>query len=266
MSIPSDGTLGETVSSRYWRIFVNSIGGSSDSVTIAIIELRDEPRGDNLLVNGTASSSSVLTASFAPRLAFDTSVQSAWAAGSGLSSGEWIAYDLGEGNEISPTELSITARRAGRAPTDFDLQVSEDGLNWTSVRNLESSADWVDREVRNFPALSTFAGEIGVNAITPEQANTLPPNIIPCQMFSLEPKTLRVIKPITLTVSNYDNLPAGAIVDVWVFADGEFTRRGTGSVIADGSKVEASIQDVHCLLYTSPSPRDATLSRMPSSA
>ena len=30
--------------------------------------------------------------------------------------------------------------------------------------------------------------------------------------------------------------------------------------------LEAEYQDIVCLLYTSPSPRDATLSRMPSSA
>ena len=40
------------------------------------------------------------------------------------------------------------------------------------------------------------------------------------------------------------------------------------SVDWDGSsvKVEAVCEDDNCLLYTSPSPRDATLSRMPSSA
>ena len=32
------------------------------------------------------------------------------------------------------------------------------------------------------------------------------------------------------------------------------------------SDLRALAQDVDCLLYTSPSPRDATLSRMPSSA
>ena len=35
-----------------------------------------------------------------------------------------------------------------------------------------------------------------------------------------------------------------------------------GAVVADGAEALASV----CLLYTSPSPRDATLSRMPSSA
>ena len=41
------------------------------------------------------------------------------------------------------------------------------------------------------------------------------------------------------------------------------TERGTQ---ASASRVFISSQDKACLLYTSPSPRDATLSRMPSSA
>ena len=34
----------------------------------------------------------------------------------------------------------------------------------------------------------------------------------------------------------------------------------------DGETVESTVEVTYCLLYTSPSPRDATLSRMPSSA
>ena len=38
------------------------------------------------------------------------------------------------------------------------------------------------------------------------------------------------------------------------------------SVTLKTSQFYNAIQDIICLLYTSPSPRDATLSRMPSSA
>ena len=37
-------------------------------------------------------------------------------------------------------------------------------------------------------------------------------------------------------------------------------------VMGNGKSIDISIKDNNCLLYTSPSPRDATLSRMPSSA
>ena len=47
--------------------------------------------------------------------------------------------------------------------------------------------------------------------------------------------------------------------------------RGIGSAIAkryamEGAKVVVSARTVNCLLYTSPSPRDLSTSRMPSSA
>ena len=39
-----------------------------------------------------------------------------------------------------------------------------------------------------------------------------------------------------------------------------------GSVLVDKSLFDIFIKDISCLLYTSPSPRDGLLSRMPSSA
>ena len=39
-----------------------------------------------------------------------------------------------------------------------------------------------------------------------------------------------------------------------------------GSVLLFGDRPPDHMRDIACLLYTSPSPRDATLSRMPSSA
>ena len=52
--------------------------------------------------------------------------------------------------------------------------------------------------------------------------------------------------------------------------DGEVTlwSRNNGKIVLDGSKVEVkgNVGIGTCLLYTSPSPRDKTVSRMPSSA
>ena len=50
-------------------------------------------------------------------------------------------------------------------------------------------------------------------------------------------------------------------------ADGSFdVRHEMVQIIADEMKKANVGVDISCLLYTSPSPRDATLSRMPSSA
>lgn len=79
-------------------------------------------------------------------------------------------------------------------------------------------------------------------SISPDQANALPPNIVPCQLFSLEPKTLRTVLPSTVSVDNYDNLPEGAIVDLWAFDGNGFAVIGSGSVQND--RISATVQNL----------------------
>jgi len=89
-----------------------------------------------------------------------------------------------------------------------------------------------------------YTGTVGLTALSADQVNTLPPNVVPCQLFSLEPKTIRTVKPVTLTVSNYDNLPAGAVVDVWVFNGTGFSVVGSGTVSSDTSQVSAVLTNL----------------------
>ena len=62
----------------------------------------------------------------------------------------------------------------------------------------------------------------------------------------------------------------GISVIVTVFNKEEFIEeiesRGKENIEEKNNKIKELDQSVSCLLYTSPSPRDATLSRMPSSA
>ena len=50
----------------------------------------------------------------------------------------------------------------------------------------------------------------------------------------------------------------------WIYNGNVWKKDATAGV--KGQKGEIGVGDKGCLLYTSPSPRDATLSRMPSSA
>ena len=75
-------------------------------------------------------------------------------------------------------------------------------------------------------------------------------------------------------------IPFGSLVELGIIKPGtnifDNKKKITARIMADGSikhnQAEGSIHKVAatilgaCLLYTSPSPRDATLSRMPSSA
>ena len=58
--------------------------------------------------------------------------------------------------------------------------------------------------------------------------------------------------------------PSGKYIDA-TFGRGGHSRKILDSISKDGTLL-AIDKDIDCLLYTSPSPRDATLSRMPSSA
>ena len=46
----------------------------------------------------------------------------------------------------------------------------------------------------------------------------------------------------------------------------DFTRASNGTFVNKSGLIETAANGVPCLLYTSPSPRDGLLSRMPSSA
>ena len=62
------------------------------------------------------------------------------------------------------------------------------------------------------------------------------------------------------------NIPVGCnVIDArWVF---KWKADETGKIVkAKARLVAKGFKQKYCLLYTSPSPRDATLSRMPSSA
>ena len=89
-----------------------------------------------------------------------------------------------------------------------------------------------------------YSGPLSISNISPEQANALPQNIVPCQLFSLSPKTIQVTQPVTLTVNNYDNLRAGELVDVWVFNGRIFNIIGTGQVTPGGDQVTAQISGI----------------------
>ena len=76
---------------------------------------------------------------------------------------------------------------------------------------------------------------------------------------------------LSLFQKEYENLfgrtVEGMEVEVTVWSVNAYTQVPRAqSIEAPGSLNEVSGNDSRCLLYTSPSPRDATLSRMPSSA
>ena len=122
--------------------------------------------------------------------------------------------------------------------------------------------------------LSAQTTDKKVNEVTPELfsiANT------PKKMAELSTDTIQeIIKEIGLAPTKAKNLhkmalqliEGGGVMQDWDYLE---SLAGVGHktasvVMSQWYGVPAFPVDTHCLLYTSPSPRDATLSRMPSSA
>ena len=85
------------------------------------------------------------------------------------------------------------------------------------------------------------------------------------------PKPLIRIKGKPLILWNIEKLRDSGIKDIVIniFHKGELIKEFLGDGSEYGVKIQYSEEEEllgTCLLYTSPSPRDATLSRMPSSA
>ncbi|MEO5346685.1 MAG: discoidin domain-containing protein [Magnetococcus sp. YQC-9] len=69
-----------------------------------------------------------------------------WVATSYYGGDLWVSYDLGEGVVSDVVELLIKPLRPDRAPADFTLQHSDDGLIWTIRKRWSglTSRDWED--------------------------------------------------------------------------------------------------------------------------
>ena len=251
LEVPADGFEVIGTSSRYWRIFVNDAGDSNISfrnTAIGELEFRSEIGIAQSVSGGTVLESSRFFSFLGGENAFDGDLSTTWSSNlgsDGVESAGWIGYDLGNGNERFVREVSITSssnfERLRDTPLDFDVQVSDDGIEWSTFKNFITPR-WSRSENRNFDLGVPFNGELSISRLTPAQARKLPDNIIPCELFTIGPKNIQSAKPITLRVTNHDNLPSGAAVDVWVYNGENFKVAGTGIVSSDAQEIVATME------------------------
>ena len=80
----------------------------------------------------------------------------------------------------------------------------------------------------------------------------------------------QVLKDIDLDVAPQEKIvicgPSGSGKSTLIRCINRLEEHQEGNITVDGTELSESTKNIDCLLYTSPSPRDATLSRMPSSA
>lgn len=150
----SGETTTPTVASacRYWRIVVTAVDGGSEN-SFAEMAWRTSAGG----ANQTGGAGSSLDGSIAPfsgqeaAKAYDGSASTWW--GTILAGAPWHLYDFSAGVTKAITEVAITARNDAsynRAPKDFLIQRSEDGVGWATTLTVTGSTGWASGETRTF--------------------------------------------------------------------------------------------------------------------
>lgn len=122
-------------SHRYWRLRINSV--TSDSgVTILELEFRTTSGGADQTGSGTASASSTFSGAPASN-AFDNSIATNWSSDFSNTWPQSISYDFGAGVYKNIGAVLFTPfGNLARAPTNLDLQYSDDGTTWTTKQNF----------------------------------------------------------------------------------------------------------------------------------
>ncbi|MBF0263164.1 MAG: discoidin domain-containing protein [Magnetococcales bacterium] len=148
---------GETTSAhRFWRLHITaSTRPYVNDIVLLNLRLRAVAEGPTICINGVADASeNPLDAEW---------VFAEYGGWSALSFGGevWISYDLGEGVASEVIEVLITPLYANRAPADFSLQYSDDGLTWAILKRWVglTSRDWADEaeKLLTIDALRTSA-------------------------------------------------------------------------------------------------------------
>jgi hypothetical protein len=91
-----------------------------------------------------------------------------------------------------------------------------------------------------------YAGAISIGSLPSNTPVALPPGFAPCQLLVISPVGVTFNPPAQLTVSNADQLPPGAYVDLWAFAAqlGYSRVVSIGQVSADGKTITTTIGGV----------------------
>lgn len=136
---------------RYWRYFHVRAGGAT-TVVIGELQLRTAIGGASVATGGTASSSSNQV-NWEPAKAFNGDAggtNNCWAAATQAQPniegyGQWLQYDFGAGNEKDIIEIAIsngTYSTYNALPLAFNIEYSDDGVNWTLARRIWETTAW----------------------------------------------------------------------------------------------------------------------------
>ena len=172
-------------SHSHWRLFIETNDGHPNYIAMAELEM-SEFGGASLTTGGTATSSSVLSASYHPDNAFDGIVVNStdqWVSTAGEITNQWVAYEFTAPVDINVIKIYASNAALVGAASDintFRVEYSDDGETWHLKWRVLYQTSWGDLEERTF--ITPW-----VNPITPNTAmvnhwlklNTATPSALP---------------------------------------------------------------------------------------
>ncbi|MEO5333029.1 MAG: discoidin domain-containing protein [Magnetococcus sp. YQC-5] len=125
---------------RYWRIFITKMD-TNGNLQIREIEMRGSIGGADQCNGGVANQNN-FEIGYDGSHAFDNNVNTEWYWPYYPASftSAWISYDFGSGGDVDVAELSIDCFNYNH-PVDFDLQYSDNGMDWTTARTF-TNQEW----------------------------------------------------------------------------------------------------------------------------
>jgi hypothetical protein len=119
---------------RYVRIYCTKTSASAINYSLYDFKVSGTPITD-IAAGKTATSSTVEGPGFEASRALDSNSSTRWSSGQWMQNTQtgWIAVDLGARYNINDVRLNWETAYAA----NYQIQVSDDGVNWTTIRNVE---------------------------------------------------------------------------------------------------------------------------------
>lgn len=146
-SLRKEGAYG-----KFFRIFIEEIGSGTYAQMIEV-ELLDANNID-LLNPGTtiasASSYYYQQAYGADKLIDNQGGESKWTSAGGEQNNSWVKFELPAPVSAKTLTIKTHNNEHERQPKTFQLQVSDDGTAWKTVKRFTNVINWLPNEVRRF--------------------------------------------------------------------------------------------------------------------
>jgi len=174
---------------RFWRVVFTGVSGSGGAVGVSQLIMATTPGGAQAATGGTATASSVWSASWPISAAFDGNDATTWYSGSGtflttgLRSGvQFLQYEFATAVDI--VEVRIRAPQDLQySPESFAVLSSADGSTWEVRRGWRIDPVLTTGETRTFDATPLPSEQVGNRlfrsaSVSPGVTFGVPPSVV----------------------------------------------------------------------------------------